>query len=271
MTAPATPPTGRPGSAEVPGRDAAGSPGCDLRIVGIVQARMGSSRLPGKVLRPLAGRTVLGRVVRAARDSGVLADLVVATSVDPVDDAVVAECARLDVPVHRGPVDDVLSRFVGALDAHPGDAVMRFTADCPLLDPEIVTLVATVYRAVPGLDYASTSIARTLPRGLDVEIIRADALRTLDRLATDHHRVHVTSFAYAHPELFRVLGVTLTPDRSALRLTLDTDRDWALVRAVVDHFGDVSVPLAKLADWLDGRPELRTLNSSVRQKRLEES
>ncbi|GIJ27323.1 flagellin modification protein FlmC [Micromonospora qiuiae] len=241
------------------------------RIVGIVQARMGSTRLPGKVLRPLAGRSVLGRVVRAAQDSGVLADLVVATSTDAGDDAVVAECDRLGVAWHRGPVDDVLTRFVGALDAHPADAVMRFTADCPLLDPEIVTLVASVYRAVPGLDYASTSIARTLPRGLDVEIIRAEALRTVQRLATDHHRVHVTSYAYAHPELFRVLGVTLTPDRSPLRLTLDTERDWQLVRAIVDHFGDVSVPLAKLADWLDGQPELRALNATVRQKRLEES
>lgn len=243
----------------------------DLRIVGVVQARMGSSRLPGKVLRPLAGRSVLGRVVRAAQDSGVLADLVVATSTDAVDDDVVTECERLGVPCHRGPVDDVLARFIGALDKHPADAVMRFTADCPLLDPEIITLVASVYRAVPGLDYASTSIARTLPRGMDVEIIGADVLRTLDRLATDHHRVHVTSYAYAHPELFRVLGVTLTPDRSALRLTLDTEEDWALVRAVVDHFGDVSVPLAKLADWLDGQPALRALNSTVRQKRLEES
>ncbi|MFI7550986.1 cytidylyltransferase domain-containing protein [Micromonospora sediminimaris] len=240
------------------------------RIVGIVQARMGSSRLPGKVLRPLAGRSVLGRVVRAAQDSGVLADLVVATSSDSSDDAVVAECDRLGVAWHRGPVDDVLTRFVGALDAHPADAVMRFTADCPLLDPEIVSLVASVYRAVPGLDYASTSIARTLPRGLDVEIVRADALRTVDRLATDHHRVHVTSYAYAHPEVFRVLGVTLTPDRSQLRLTLDTARDWDLVRAVVEHFGDVSVPLAKLADWLDGQPALRALNADVRQKRLEE-
>ena len=188
-----------------------------------------------------------------------------------VDDAVAAECARLDVPCHRGPVDDVLGRFVGALAAHPGDAVMRFTADCPLLDPEIITLVASVYRAVPGLDYASTSIARTLPRGLDVEIIRAETLRTLGRLATDHHRVHVTSYAYTHPELFRVLGVTLTPDRSALRLTLDTEQDWALVSAIVDHFGDVSVPLAKLADWLDGQPRLRALNADVRQKHLEES
>ncbi|MFI7022154.1 cytidylyltransferase domain-containing protein [Micromonospora sp. NPDC049900] len=240
------------------------------RFVGVVQARMGSTRLPGKVLRPLAGRSVLGRVVRAAQDSGVLADLVVATSVDPGDDAVVAECERLGVAWHRGPVDDVLSRFVGALDAHPGEAVMRFTADCPLLDPEIVRLVASVYRAVPGLDYASTSIARTLPRGLDVEIIRAEALRTVDKLATGHDRVHVTSYAYAHPERFRVLGVTLTPDRSGLRLTLDTEPDWQVVSAVAAHFGDVAVPLATLADWLDGRPELRALNAEVRQKRLEE-
>ncbi|KXK59416.1 acylneuraminate cytidylyltransferase [Micromonospora rosaria] len=241
------------------------------RIVGVVQARMGSTRLPGKVLRPLAGRSVLGRVVRAATDSGVLADLVVATSTDAVDDEVVTECRRLAVPCHRGPVDDVLGRFVGALERHPEDAVMRFTADCPLLDPEIITTVARVYQAVPGLDYVSTSIARTLPRGLDVEIIRADALRTLDRIATDHHRVHVTSYAYTHPELFRVLGLTLTPDRSDLRLTLDTEQDWALVRAVVDHFGDVTVPLAKLADWLAGQPALRSLNADVRQKRLEES
>ncbi|MER7169035.1 glycosyltransferase family protein [Micromonospora sp. NPDC000207] len=240
------------------------------RIVGVVQARMGSSRLPGKVLRPLAGRSVLGRVVRAAADSGILADLVVATSTDEIDDPVVAECEKLSVPCHRGPVDDVLARFVGALDRHPGDAVMRFTADCPLLDPEIVAQVAQVYRAVPGLDYVSTSIARTLPRGLDVEIIRADVLRTLDRIATDHHRVHVTSYAYTHPELFRVLGVTLTPDRSDLRLTLDTAEDWALVQAVTEHFGDVSVPLAKLADWLTGQPALRSLNAGVRQKRLEE-
>ncbi|GAB3844931.1 hypothetical protein GCM10029963_22480 [Micromonospora andamanensis] len=82
--------------------------------------------------------------------------------------------------------------------------------------------------------------------------------------------MHVTSYAYAHPEVFRVLGVTLTPDRSQLRLTLDTTRDWELVRAVADHFGDVSVPLAKLADWLDGQPALRALNADVRQKRLEE-
>lgn len=241
------------------------------RIVGVVQARMGSTRLPGKVLRRLAGRSVLGRVVRAARDSGALDDLVVATTVEQIDDAVVAECERLAVACHRGSTDDVLSRFVGALDSHPGDAVMRFTADCPLLDPEIIAVVARVYRAVPGLDYAGTSIARTLPRGLDVEIIGAPALRTLSRIATGHHRTHVTSYAYTHPELFRVIGVTLSPDRSALRLTLDTEEDWELMRAVVDHFGDGCVPLAKLADWLHAHPHVLRLNAAVRQKTLEES
>lgn len=239
-----------------------------MRMLGVIQARMGSTRLPGKVLRPLAGNTVLGRVVRAARESGAVDELVVATTVEDVDDAVVAECARLRVAWHRGPVDDVLSRFLGALDAHPADAVMRFTADCPLLDPELVALAGRVFRAVPGLDYLSTSIARMLPRGLDVEVIRADTLRTLDTLAADHHRVHVTSYAYSHPDVFRVLGLTLPPDRSGLRLTLDTPEDWRLVEAVVAHFGDTTVPLPKLVEWLAAHPEVVAYNAHVAQKAL---
>jgi spore coat polysaccharide biosynthesis protein SpsF len=241
-----------------------------VRIVGIIQARMGSTRLPGKVLRPLAGRTALGRLVRAVRESGAVDDLVVATTVDGGDDPVVAECGRLGVSTYRGAVDDVLSRFLGALDEHPGDAVMRFTADCPLLDPEITATAARVFRAVPGLDYLNTSIARTLPRGMDVEVIRADCLRALDGLATGHHRVHVTSYAYTHPERFRVLGLTLPPDRSHLRLTLDTEEDWRLISAVVDHFGDTTISLAKLAEWLDDNPAVRLANAGVAQKRLDE-
>jgi len=242
-----------------------------MRIVGIVQARMGSTRLPGKVLRPLAGRTVLGRVVRAAHESAVLDDLVIATTTEPADDAVVAEAQRLGVACYRGPVDDVLTRFLGALDEHPADAVMRFTADCPLLDPDIVALAATVWRAVGGLDYLSTAISRTLPRGMDVEIVRAEALRLADRAATTHHRAHVTSYVYSHPQQYRVLGLTLPPDLSDLRLTLDTVEDWNLVEAVVAHFGDSSVSLRKLAEWLATNPQVRQLNAHVRQKALEEA
>src|SRR5262245_32425394 len=105
-----------------------------MTLLGVVQARMGSHRLPGKVLRKLGGRSVLARVVRAARESSSLNEIVVATTLEPVDDAIVNECRLLDVAWHRGETDDVLSRFVGALDRHPADAVVRFTADCPLLD-----------------------------------------------------------------------------------------------------------------------------------------
>lgn len=239
-----------------------------MRTLGIVQARMGSTRLPGKVLRPLGTDSVLGRVVRAARASGALDDLVVATTVDEVDDAVVAECASIGVDCHRGPVDDVLTRFVGVLDERPSDAVMRFTADCPLLDPAIIGLAANVFAAAPDTDYLSTSIVRTLPRGLDVEVIRTDALRAAHRLARQHHRVHVTSYVYAHPEDFRVLGLTLQPDLSHLRLTLDTEDDWQLIEAIVAHFGDRPASLPAVAAWLADHPELTLLNAHVQQKAL---
>jgi spore coat polysaccharide biosynthesis protein SpsF len=220
-----------------------------MRTLGIVQARMGSSRLPGKVLRRLGGRTVLDRVVRAAQDSGVLDDLVVATTTE---------------------TRDVLTRFLGVLDerADESDAVLRFTADCPLLDPEVIMLAANVFAATPDLDYLSTSIARTLPRGLDVEIVRTEVLRQIDKLATDHHRTHVTSYVYSHPYDYTVLGLTMQPDLSHLRLTLDTEDDWRLIEAIVAHFGDRPVPVRTLADWLTDRPELAGINAHVRQKEL---
>jgi spore coat polysaccharide biosynthesis protein SpsF len=229
---------------------------------------MGSTRLPGKVLRRLGGHTVLDRVVRAARASGAVDDLVVATSTDPEDDAVAAECATLGVPCVRGPVDDVLSRFMRVLDTRDSEAVLRFTADCPLLDPALIAQVTAAFAAMPEVDYVSTSIARTLPRGMDVEIVRPGVLRAVDGLATEHHRTHVTSYVYTHPELFRVVGLTLQPDLSHLRLTLDTEDDWRLISEIVAHFGDDPVPLRTLAGWLAERPHLRLLNAHVRQKEL---
>jgi spore coat polysaccharide biosynthesis protein SpsF len=246
-----------------------------MRVVGIIQARMGSQRLPGKVLRPLAGRSVLGWVVRAAQESRGLDELLVATSDRPEDDAVVAECARLGVRCVRGDRDDVLSRFIHALDtvdaeAGPVDAVMRFTADCPLLDPALIATALRVFRAEPGLDYLSTALHRVLPRGLDVEIASAAALRRVHTLATAHHRVHVTSYLYTHPDQFRLLGLTFLPDHSDLRVTLDTIEDWRLIEAVVAHFGDRTIPAGDLIRFLLDNPQIRALNQAIRQKELVE-
>ncbi|WP_033343746.1 cytidylyltransferase domain-containing protein [Catenuloplanes japonicus] len=240
-----------------------------MRIVGIVQARMGSERLPGKVLRPLGDRSVLGWVIRAARAADCLDDLVVATSDRPEDAAVAAECDHLGVRVFRGPAEDVLTRFVGAVPLQ-GDigAVMRFNADCPLLDPAVIRTAVRHFAASPGLDYLSTSLHRVLPLGTDVEIVSVDALRRADRLATGFHRTHVTSYVYTHPEDFNVTGIALPPDRSGLRVTLDTIEDWRLIEAVVAHFGDRIVPVAELSAWLDANPDVRALNGTVRQKAL---
>ena len=242
-----------------------------MRTLGIIQARMGSSRLPGKVLRRLGGRTVLARVVDAARGSGVVDELVVATTEESRDDAVVAECTALGVSCHRGPVDDVLTRFVQVMETHPSDATLRFTADCPLLDPQLIATAARVFATVPHLDYLSTSIARTLPRGLDVEVVRSDVLRQVDKLATGHDRTHVTSYVYGHPNEFSVLGLTLQPDLSHLRLTLDTEDDWRLIEAIVAAFGAAPVPVRTLGEWLAEHPDLVALNAHVRQKALVEA
>jgi len=241
-----------------------------MTTLGIIQARMGSTRLPGKVLRRLGDRTVLDRVVRAARASGAVDDLVVATTIEAVDDAVEAECAAIGVHCHRGPVDDVLTRFLGVLATHDSDTVMRFTADCPLLDPGLIARAARVFAAA-DVDYLTTSIARTLPRGLDVELVRTSVLRAIDALATDHHRTHVTSYVYTHADDFDVIGLTMQPDLSHLRLTLDTEDDWKLIEAIVGHFGDEPADVRTLADWLAGHPDLVVLNAHVEQKALVEA
>jgi spore coat polysaccharide biosynthesis protein SpsF len=174
------------------------------------------------------------------------------------------------VPCVRGSVDDVLTRFLGVLDRHESDTVMRFTADSPLLDPALVGQAARVFAAA-GVDYLTTSITRTLPLGLDVEVVRTRVLRRIDALATGHHRTHVTSYIYTHPSDFEVAGLTIQPDRSHLRLTLDTEDDWKLIESIVDHFGDEPIGVRALTDWLGARPELADLNGHVRQRALDQA
>jgi spore coat polysaccharide biosynthesis protein SpsF len=235
-------------------------------VIGVIQARIGSDRLPGKVLKPLGGRSVLGWVVRAARESGALDDLIVATTTEPADDAIVAECAELGVLVHRGSTDDVLGRFLGAIEGRDAGAIVRFTADNPMTDPGVIEAVVSTWRAVPWLDYISTSTPRSLPLGLDVELVRAEVLRALDTTATAHHRIHVTSGVYTNPTAYRMLGMSLQPVASDLRVTLDTADDWRLMQAIVEEFGDRPADLPTLVGWLRARPEVAAINAHVSQK-----
>ena len=235
-------------------------------VIGVIQARIGSDRLPGKVLKPLAGRSVLGWVVRAARASGALDDLIVATTTEPADDAIVAECAELGVEVYRGSVDDVLGRFLGAIEGRDAGAVVRFTADNPMTDPGVIEAVASTWRSMPWLDYISTSTPRSLPLGMDVELVRAEVLRAIGETVTGHHRIHVTSGVYSNPSAYRMLGMSLQPVASDLRVTLDTPDDWRLMQAIVAEFGDRPGDVPALVAWLRANPDVATMNAHIAQK-----
>jgi spore coat polysaccharide biosynthesis protein SpsF len=240
-----------------------------MRINAVIQARAGSTRLPGKVFADLGGRPVLEWVVRAARAASQVDEVIVATSTLPGDDAVADLARSLGAPVVRGSEDDVLSRFVVALDAHPADALVRLTADCPLLDPTLIDAVAGAWAAAPSHDYVSTVLVRCLPRGLDVELVSAQALRAVDRTATGHDRVHVTSALYADPTAYRLLGLCVTPPANDLRVTLDTSQDLVLLRALVALLADAPPSWRDVVAALRARPDLVAVNAGVQQKPIE--
>jgi spore coat polysaccharide biosynthesis protein SpsF len=221
------------------------------------------------VLEDLGGRPVLEWVVRAARAASQVSEVIVATSTTAGDDAVADLAASLGVPVVRGSEDDVLSRFVAALDAHPADAVVRLTADCPLLDPGLIDSVAGAWAASPTLDYVSTVLVRSLPRGMDIELVTARALRAVDRMAVGHDRVHVTSAVYADPTAYRLLGLSVTPPANDLRVTLDTAEDLVVLRALVAVLPDAPPQWRDVVAILRGRPDLVAINSGVQQKPIE--
>lgn len=241
-----------------------------MRVNAVIQARVGSSRLPGKVLRPLGERPVLDWVIRAAQRANGLDAVVVATTSNAADDPVADLAVSLGAELVRGSEQDVLGRYVEAVRAHPCDAVVRITADCPLLDPALITQVVAAWRTDPAWDYVSTTLQPTLPRGLDVELVRSAVLQALDGTAAGHDRVHVTSGVYAEPDRFALLGLVVAPAASDLRVTLDTAEDAAALDAIVSALGDAPPRWRDVVRHLRAHPEIVALNNTVPQKRLEE-
>ena len=237
-----------------------------VRVNAVIQARLSSSRLPGKVLRPLGGRTVLSWVIRAAQRTHNLDTVILATSDDPSDDPVAAEAARCGAEVVRGPLDDVLARYVKAVDEHPCDAVVRLTADCPLHDPALIAQVVGMWLADPALDYVSNVLVRRYPRGLDTELVRVPVLLAQDEVATGAHREHVTSNIHTQPSVYRCAGVVPGEDHSDLRVTLDTEEDAKLLDGVVEALGADVPSWGDVVALLRSRPDLVALNAGVEQK-----
>lgn len=200
----------------------------------ILQARMTSTRLPGKVMAPVLGEPMIGRQLERLGRAARLDRIVIATSRDASDDPLARYCEELGHAVARGSLDDVLGRFQDALDLFPeADTVVRLTADCPLADPTVID--ATIARHVEaGADYTSnTPAVRTYPHGLDAEVMRRGTLETAFREAADpYEREHVTPFIYRRPERFRIASLSRAPSLAHLRWTVDLPEDLDFVRDV---------------------------------------
>ena len=203
--------------------------------VAVLQARMSSNRLPGKVMRPILGQPMIALQIERVRRSRRLAEVVVATSVDPSDDPLSEFLPTIGVRVVRGPLDDVLGRFIAVIDTLnlTGDLV-RLTADCPLADPEVIDACIDL-RAKGGFDYASNGRLRTYPRGLDVEVFRIEALQQAARETNAaYDREHVTPWLYRPDTPFSQGQLVQETDESHLRWTVDLPADFEFVRRVYE-------------------------------------
>ncbi len=261
-----------------------------MTTLAIIQARMASSRLPGKVLKPIADRPMLGWVVARAHRARLLDGVVVATTTDASDDAVAAWCAREGIPCYRGHPLDVLDRYYQAAMAYDADVVVRLTADCPFLDADLLDDLLARF-AEAGADFAANRLpepwGRSFPIGLDAEVFTLPALqRAWEEATAPHQREHVTPYFYddvpvealhfrAHaprwretitPRGFRIALLHAAEDWGSLRWTVDTPEDLALAQAIAAALGAETFGWEDIRRLLENRPELAQINAHVRHK-----
>jgi spore coat polysaccharide biosynthesis protein SpsF (cytidylyltransferase family) len=232
------------------------------RVVAVLQARMSSTRLPGKVLKPILGLPMLARQLERLRRCAALDELVVATSDRPDDDPVADLCAVEGVACFRGSLNDVLDRFYQCAKAHGADHVVRLTGDCPLSDPRMVDELVRFYLE-RDLDYAANCRPPTLPDGLDAEVFTFAALEAAWREADEPFaREHVVPFIIRRPERFRMGNWAWPEDLSGLRWTVDEPEDLAFVTLVYEALypDKPDFGFQDVLDLLQRRPELADLN-----------
>ena len=238
-----------------------------MKTVALIQARMTSSRLPGKVLQNIAGKPMLMRVVERVRQAKSIDLVTVITSTHESDNALARCCIENSVPYFRGSLDDVLDRYYQAAKQSEADVIVRITADCPLLDPEIVDEVVALFNK-GNYDYVSNTIECTYPDGLDAEVFCFEALENAWKNAVlKSEREHVTAYIYKHPELFRLGVLKCSEDLSSLRWTVDTPPDLEFVRAVYEAVAKDYFLMDDVLRFIKSNPEVAALNAG--QKRNE--
>lgn len=226
---------------------------------------MSSTRLPGKTLMDLGGKSVMERVIGRARRANLADEVVVATTTDSTDDELVSALDLAGTPWIRGSLDDVLARYVQAAKTFGAETIVRVTCDCPFIDPDVIDQAILAYREVPEVDYCANTLVRTYPIGMDAEVFSREALERAHIEATQRHeREHVTPYIYQHPEAFRLRNVE-APEWARwpnLRLTVDEIEDLQMLQKVAS-FVSAEFNLREILSVIQAHPEIVQGNAAV--------
>lgn len=241
-----------------------------MNMVAIIQARMGSTRLPGKVMKKIFGKSILEHVVRRTSACEGINNIVIATTALEQDQVIVEEAKRLGVDVFCGAEHDVLDRYYQAAIKYKADSIMRITSDCPIIDAAILSKMITIYHN-SDFDYVSNTLKRSFPRGLDAEIFSMESLKNAYQNADNEElKEHVTPYIYLNPDQFSIYHYESKEDYSMYRWTLDTEEDWILINKIYESL----YVEGELFSWKKGielmnqKPELPKINLHVEQKKI---
>ncbi|MCC5464039.1 glycosyltransferase family protein [Pelosinus baikalensis] len=241
-----------------------------MKTVIIVQARMTSTRLPGKVLKAVLGKPLLEYQIERLRRIESADEIVIATTTNDTDQPIVDLCNRLNLPYFRGSEEDVLARYYGAAIEHRADAIVRITSDCPVIDPGVINSIIGFYIENKNqYDYVSNSLKRTYPRGMDTEVFSFHCLQeSFKEAQAGPDREHVTPFIYNNPSRFRLANVSHIEDQSKYRWTVDTPEDYELIRRIIENLYPLNhkFTLEDILQLFQKNPGWFLINSHVEQK-----
>lgn len=240
------------------------------KIIIIVQARMGSERLPGKILKEVKGRPLLDYQIERLRRVKGVDDVIIATTIDSNNDPVVKLCEKIKCAYFRGSEDDVLLRYYESAIEFDANYIVRINADCPLIDPLVVEKVINFFIAnSKTLDYASNILEPSYPIGFHTEIFSIEALRIANDNSKDlEEREHVTPYIYRNPDIFRLGSVTQDENLSHYRWTVDYPEDLILIEKIINGVYQINPDFGMfdILEFLKDNPELTKINSKISKK-----
>lgn len=243
-----------------------------MKITAIIQARMGSTRLPGKILKKVMNKTLLEYQLERVKRSLLIDEIVVATTKKESDNPIVALCEQLGAQVYRGSEQDVLSRYYEAAVALHADLIVRLTSDCPLIDPTIIDQVIQLHiDQEREVDYTSNALVRSFPRGLDTEVFTFDALQYAHEHAIlERDREHVTAYIYSNKEKFKFAALKSIHNYESHRWTVDTEEDFELIKRILEALypSNPQFTMQDVLNLLEENPTWPSINAHIEQKKL---